>query len=220
MAARATVALVPSVAVALTVATALAVAALLVAEAREHRVAKAISKTLAAAGFVAVALTRGALDARWSTALAVGLGLSVVGDLCLLSHARRHFLAGLFAFLCGHVAYVAAFALRGLSPSAVAAAAPLVIAGLVVVGRWLLPHVDDKMRGPVVAYMLVISAMVAAAVGTYVHARSLVLAAGALAFYVSDLSVARDRFVAPGLVNRVWGLPAYFGGQLLLAWSV
>jgi hypothetical protein len=37
---------------------------------------------------------------------------------------------------------------------------------------------------------------------------------------LSDLSVARDRFVAPGFVNRAWGLPTYFAAQLLLAASV
>jgi len=31
--------------------------------------------------------------------------------------------------------------------------------------------------------------------------------------------VARDRFVAQGFINRAWGLPMYYGGQLLLAYS-
>ena len=43
---------------------------------------------------------------------------------------------------------------------------------------------------------------------------------GAVLFLLSDLSVARDRFVAPGFVNRLWGLPFYYGGQVLLAASV
>ena len=42
---------------------------------------------------------------------------------------------------------------------------------------------------------------------------------GAVLFYLSDIMVARDRFVAPGFANRLVGLPLYFGGQLLLAWS-
>jgi hypothetical protein len=25
--------------------------------------------------------------------------------------------------------------------------------------------------------------------------------------------------VSPGIVNRMWGLPAYFAGQFLLAWA-
>jgi hypothetical protein len=40
---------------------------------------------------------------------------------------------------------------------------------------------------------------------------------GAGLFYVSDLAVARDRFIAPGFANAAWGLPLYYGGQLVLA---
>jgi hypothetical protein len=36
----------------------------------------------------------------------------------------------------------------------------------------------------------------------------------------SDVAVARDRFVAPSVGNRLWGLPLYFVAQLLLAWTV
>ena len=43
---------------------------------------------------------------------------------------------------------------------------------------------------------------------------------GALAFYLSDLSVARDRFIREAFVNRLWGLPLYYGAQLLLAATV
>lgn len=73
------------------------------------------------------------------------------------------------------------------------------------------------MRVPVVAYVLVITTMVALAAGAASEHRSWALLVGAVAFYLSDLSVARDRFVAPGFANRVWGLPLYFFAQLLLA---
>ena len=76
------------------------------------------------------------------------------------------------------------------------------------------------MRGPVMAYMAVISCMVIAAASTFAHAVAWPLLVGALMFYGSDLSVARDRFVRPGFANSIWGLPLYYGGQILLAWSV
>ena len=44
--------------------------------------------------------------------------------------------------------------------------------------------------------------------------------AGAVLFFLSDLGVARDRFVSPGVWNRAVGLPLYYGAQLLLAASV
>jgi hypothetical protein len=37
--------------------------------------------------------------------------------------------------------------------------------------------------------------------------------------YLSDLSVARDRFVKPAFVNRLWGLPLYYASTVLIAWS-
>jgi hypothetical protein len=40
-----------------------------------------------------------------------------------------------------------------------------------------------------------------------------------LAFYLSDLAVARDRFVARAFVNRLWGLPLYYAAQILFAVS-
>ncbi len=39
-------------------------------------------------------------------------------------------------------------------------------------------------------------------------------------FYLSDLFVARERFVTSAFVNRLVGLPLYYGGQVLLALSV
>ena len=76
------------------------------------------------------------------------------------------------------------------------------------------------MRVPVRAYVSAISLMVAAAAGTYTASPAPALLAGAIGFALSDLSVARDRFVEPGFVNRVWGLPLYYVAQLLLASSV
>lgn len=204
--------------VAATALTLIALAALLVAEARQARGAKLIAKPLASIGFVAVAVTRGATDAASTTALLVA-GLSLVGDLLLLSRARPYFLAGLFAFLAGHLAYVVAFASRGLAGAGAIVAAPLLVAGLAAVIRWLLPHVRGSMRGPVIAYMLVISLMALAAAATCAHRATWTIPVGAAMFYLSDVSVALDRFVAPGFVHRAWGLPLYYGGQLLLAWS-
>ena len=42
----------------------------------------------------------------------------------------------------------------------------------------------------------------------------------AVVFFLSDLCVARDRFVSPGWENRAVGLPLYFGAQLLYGWFV
>ena len=85
--------------------------------------------------------------------------------------------------------------------------------------RWLGPHMDSKMRAPVLAYIVAITVMVALAAGSFRYCASWLLIAGALGFYLSDLSVARDRFVVPAFVNRLWGLPLYYAAVLLLAAS-
>jgi len=68
--------------------------------------------------------------------------------------------------------------------------------------------------------VVVITLMVTFAMGTYGEVDGAVRVLGAVAFYLSDLGVARDRFVSKGFVNRLVGLPLYYGGQLLLAYSV
>jgi uncharacterized membrane protein YhhN len=113
-----------------------------------------------------------------------------------------------------------AFVFAGQHPlgAGLAATAMLVPAGLVL--RWLWPHLDASMRMPVLAYSAAITSMVALAVGTVLAGNSPWIGVGALAFWFSDLSVAADHFVRRAFVNRLWGLPLYYGAQLLLAWSV
>jgi uncharacterized membrane protein YhhN len=50
--------------------------------------------------------------------------------------------------------------------------------------------------------------------------RSVLLATGCLAFCVSDLAVARERFIVDSFWNKAWGLPMYFAAQCLIASSV
>ena len=200
--------------------TIVAVAALLAAEARGSRAGIWIAKPLASAGFVAVALAAGAPDSPYGRWILAGLVLAWWGDVLLIPRSRAVFLAGIASFLLGHVAYGIAFVERGVSTTWVALAAVVLVGPALGVWRWLRGHVPAAMRGAVRAYVGVISAMVACAVGTFAEAGGAAILVGALMFFVSDLAVARNRFVAPGFVNKTWGLPLYYGGQLLLAASV
>ncbi|MFT3914544.1 MAG: lysoplasmalogenase [Anaeromyxobacteraceae bacterium] len=194
-------------------AAALLLAVHLAAEARGQAAARALGKVGASLAVIALALARGAAGGgALDQALLAGLCLSTVGDALLLSPARTAFLAGLVAFLLAHVAYAAGFATVLAAPAAWAAA-PLGVAFALVL-RWLWPHLGT-MRAPVVAYCVVISLMVWLALGT---GRGTVIA-GALLFYVSDLTVARDRFVKEAFANRLVGLPLYYAAQVLLALS-
>jgi uncharacterized membrane protein YhhN len=39
-------------------------------------------------------------------------------------------------------------------------------------------------------------------------------------FAISDIAVARDRFVRQSLTNKIWGIPLYYLAQVLFAISV
>jgi uncharacterized membrane protein YhhN len=200
--------------------TALAVAGLLASERAGARAGVWVFKPLASSGFLAAAVAAGALRTGYGRLIFAGLVLSWLGDVLLIPRdSPAVFRAGVLSFLLGHVAFAIAFLARGIDWAWAAAAGVATVGALLVIVRWLAPHLPADMRGAAHAYMVVISVMVVAAVGTFGARSNLALVAGALAFYLSDLSVARDRFVVNELVNRLWGLPLYYGAQLLLAYS-
>jgi uncharacterized membrane protein YhhN len=177
--------------------------------------ARGACKLLASTCFVAVGILASRGDARSAWTIA-GLVLGAVGDMALVAPGKPAFAIGLGVFLLGHLAYIAAIAQVApphawLGPLAAVPAA----AGAAALA-YLWPHLG-KLRGPVIAYVAAIVAMTAGALAARDNAR---LAAGAVLFFVSDLSVARDRFVARSFANKAWGLPAYYAGQLLIAWSL
>jgi len=183
----------------------------LAAERRGVAWLRAAGKLGASASFVALAVSLRPHD-RFGLAVLAALALSLLGDALLLSARKPAFLAGLVAFLLAHVAYVVALAPASRPSPAALAAILAVTAGVV---RWLWPHAGE-LRVPVVAYAAVIAAMLWLALGFPAGA----VRVGAALFWLSDLTVARDRFVREGFANRLVGLPLYYAGQLLLAGAV
>jgi uncharacterized membrane protein YhhN len=76
------------------------------------------------------------------------------------------------------------------------------------------------MRYPVYAYIGIITLMVALSAGAWGKEGSLLMLVGAVLFYISDVFVARDRFVTSDVWNRYLGLPLYYAAQLALAYTV
>jgi uncharacterized membrane protein YhhN len=197
---------------------AVAVAGLLWAERRGSRAGLWLAKPVASLAFIWAGLAAGALENTYGQLVLLGLVLCLLGDLLLIPLERPAvFRAGVFAFLAGHVAYSAAFLTRPISLSGLAVGAVLLALVLGGVLRWLAPSLPKDMVGPVRAYMVVIGLMSALACGVTVAGGPWAVAAGALAFTASDVSVARDRFVRHAFVNRAWGLPLYYAAQLLIA---
>jgi uncharacterized membrane protein YhhN len=192
---------------------------LVVAEARSSATLRPPAKIIAAVAFVAAAVAAGSPSAPGGFAIMAGLTLSVVGDVALLWRDKRVFLVGILAFLLGHVAYVFGFVAIGVDPLGLVGG--LVISAVlgVVMWRWLSPHAGE-LRGAVAAYILVIAVMVAAAFGAWIHdipaKRRLFMLVGAIFFFVSDITVARDRFVKREFRNKLVGTPMYFIAQLMI----
>ncbi len=203
-----------------TVLTLAALGLLLWAEARDHAPTRRIAKPIASTGFILVALAAGAMDDAYGQAILAGLVLSWVGDVCLLSPRNTWFLAGLSSFLLAHVAFGGAFVVEGPAWGWVGRAALPLVAIAWLVRRWLTPYVPSGMRRPVDAYIVVITAMVALSIGATMADGSSRIAIGAIMFFLSDLSVAQDRFIRRRFVTKLWGLPMYYGAQLVLASSI
>ena len=160
-----------------------------------------------------------------------GFFLCFLGDVLLIPENKSMFTIGLLSFLSGHLFYVGAF----LSLANVAGVvfdqafvltviACVLVLVMVLVMRWLRVYLQAMLL-PVSCYVLVISGMVFAACllaldqQIALMARVLIIG-GALAFFVSDLFVVRQRFVHMSFTNPLIGLPLYYGGQFALAISL
>ena len=195
-----------------------AVAALLWAELKSSRLGVWLIKPVASTLFVITALLAGALASSYGRLILLGLLFSWLGDVFLIPKRRLFFIAGLGSFLLAHVAFSGAFLQQPLEvlPLTLAATATVVIA--IIILRWLWHHLTHNFRPAVVSYLAAISLMVVFASGTLAAAGPLLLI-GAVMFAVSDIFVARERFVSLSVVNRLWGLPLYYGAQLIFALS-
>ena len=198
------------------------VGALTLAEFKENRLAQRVLKPAAALGFILMALLWGNLDDLYGRLILFGLIACAAGDVFLLSRTSPNlFLAGMAAFALGHLSYLAVFIAAQDTPFTTGR---LVVTGLVIfafagVFVWLKPHLPKEMRLPVIAYVIIILLMVITALGLPMRGPLSLAMIGALMFAVSDIFVARDRFVSPTPKNALAITPLYFGAQALIALS-
>jgi uncharacterized membrane protein YhhN len=197
-----------------------ALALLLISEWRNSTLGRSTFKFIASMGFLGAAVVMGAFDVLYGQVLLVGLALSWLGDIFLISRGPRLFKWGLVSFFLAHAAFGCAFLTLGHNWNAsIVTFGALSVAGAVIL--WLLlPSVPAEMRGPVFAYVVVITLMVSLAAGSYWNGADYIILMGAVTFYLSDLFVARDRFIADSYVNTLFGLPLYYAAQFMFAFSV
>jgi uncharacterized membrane protein YhhN len=151
--------------------------------------------------------------------IAMGLGLSAVGDVLL---EPSFFVPGLVAFLAAQVTYTVAFVARTRRPCLARAAAAALVG--VAAFLWLAPALG-ALRLPVLAYVCAICLMLwrawAQPGDPALSPRLAAFAAlGATSFVASDLLVAYSRFVAPVLALQVLLMLLYWVAQWLIAASV
>ncbi len=197
-----------------------ALLALVVSEKKSWRAGICVTKPLASLGFIVLALVLGAWKTHYGMTLLGGFIFAMAGDLLLIPKSENFFKAGVAAFLLGHVFYLMAFVRVGLDAMALIIAVSCLLVVQRIVLRWLMPHVPSGMKAPILAYVQVISLMTLFAASAARVSGNPWIAVGAVAFFISDLSVARDKFVQPGFANKLWGLPLYYAAQFLLASTV
>ena len=157
-------------------------------------------------------------DAKW---IAAGLGFSAIGDL-LLSLPFDAFVFGLLAFLLAHLLYLTAFVLRTRAP-ALGWAVPVTAFGVIVFVT-LQPHLGE-LRYAVLAYVIVICSMMWRALAQ-LGRRELApgvaqwSALGAVTFALSDVLVARNRFIEESMTTQIVLMVLYWSAQWMLAASV
>ncbi len=175
-------------------------------------------KPLTLALLVAAAATAdlGAIEAWVVAALAFGL----LGDVGLMlsrgGRADPPFLAGLGAFLLGHIAYIVAFVRIDVRLIDLVAGALIALG----VSALALPKVlrgSESSAGRVFAvivagYAAVLAAMTAFAVGTGI----VLVAIGGVLFLVSDTIIAWQRFVRPVRHGAVAVIVSYHLAQFLI----
>jgi uncharacterized membrane protein YhhN len=187
----------------------------LIAIERGHRRVALVTKPLTTALLLAVV---GAPRGTFSGLVWAGIIASTAGDAALVIEGNAPFMVGLGCFLAAHVTYVVAFARAGVWSAASWVGLALVAVATPALLRALWPGAAG-LRGPVVVYAAALSAMVVAAFSTVGSALpgAPLAAIGAVLFYVSDASLAVNRFVRPLRYGTLLSVGVYWLGQLGIA---
>lgn len=184
----------------------------------ERRPVRLIAKPATLVALIGVALALDPFDPTIRAWMVAGLVLSLAGDVFLLFE-ERFFVFGLGSFLLGHLAYVVGLQLAPTSLGWSLVGLAVVLACVAVVGRRIVGGVragdHPELLGPVIAYLLVISAMVVSAWGT-AGAWAIV---GATLFYASDATLAWNRFLERRRFGPIGVMVTYHLGQVgLVLW--
>ncbi len=171
----------------------------------------------ASIGFVLVGVVFGALRTWYGRFVLLGLLFCLGGDYFGVGH---RFVLSLSSFLLGHLAYVAAFALHGISGRRILAMLPIALLAVAAIVPWLFPHVPAAERVPVIAYVTVITSMLITAGGSSTGSTGKLIITAAVLFFVSDIFVARWKYVSTESINGLFCYPLYYAACLCYGWTI
>jgi uncharacterized membrane protein YhhN len=197
---------------------------LLYYEKKDDRKPLLIVKSILSLLFVMTALLQPHSVPAYYHTLFIGLIFCFIGDVCLALPQEKAFTGGLVAFLIGHIFYIFSFSSLTQIYHWISAGFFIIFGLSVLIFLWLRPHLKSMLI-PVLLYILVITVMASGAWAVFwkssfpISGRALILV-GSFCFYFSDVFVARSKFIKEEYRNRLFGLPLYYAGQFLLAFSV
>jgi uncharacterized membrane protein YhhN len=201
-----------------------------VAVSRGWRRVEVVAKPAAMLVLLGVLVFVGGFGSLPLLCFALGVLFSLAGDIFLLL-SDRFFIFGLVAFLLAHIAYITGLniPLPDVSPLwglglavilAITASRILkrIIAGVRAKGL-------DRLAAPVAVYGIVITLMLLSALLTlyslgWITSAAGLVSLGAALFYISDVILALNKFVAPIRNGRLANMIAYHLGQLALVVGV
>ena len=159
----------------------------------------------------------------------VGILFSLTGDIFLL-FIDRFFIFGLIAFLLGHIAYLIGFNVPFPETLGVWVFGIAIVVGLSAVR--LLRRIMEGVRttqkrlvAPVIVYGTVITLMLLSALLTlfrpdWASTPAYLVSLGAFLFYLSDIILAWNRFVAPIENSRMLNIGIYHLAQIAIVVGV
>jgi len=183
-----------------------------------------LTKAVLSLLFVIAALVQPHPVSVYYYCLLVGLTFCLGGDIFMALRQKMMFLFALFFFFIGHIFYIFGFFYVAQLSQWTWVGFLTVLVISVWIYFWLKPYLRS-MKAPVVLYVIIITIMLSGAWSVLGDSNlaqpgRIMVFVGALSFYFSDIFVARDRFLRKGFLNRLIGLPMYYTGQFLLAFSV
>jgi uncharacterized membrane protein YhhN len=159
---------------------------------------------------------------NYTLAIILGLLFSFGGDIALIFKSKRAFMIGLALFLIAHVVYSIVFTVYSGFVKADLISGLILILLAIIIYFYLYPGLE-RMKIPVLIYVLIISYMMNRAISTFSgeffnNTQAILISIGAGLFYISDLILAVNKFKKPFKYHRI-SLAFYYSGQLLIALS-